>query len=193
MSARTRVRGACTYWREVIRRSSGVHLTAGRRPKLDRPGGWDRGVRWPRQWAVLRAALAVCAHASPPRVAPFVTASVSGPAGPSAGGLAPPVCAAATLRDTNPEGVLPAPDHAREKGAGCGHRTEGRSGTPLPSGAAAGTRRSSGGRAVRSGQRRKRPGEGRARVILIWALFPVLRWRHAGHPLKPLNAESSHP
>lgn len=151
MSARTRVRAACTYWREVIRRSSGVHLTTGRRPKLDRPGGWDRGVRWPRQWTVLQAAPAVWAHASPPRVAPFVTASVSGLAGPSAGCLVPPVCAAAALRGTNPEGVLPALDHARQKGAGCGHRMGGRSGPPLPSGAAAGTRRSSGGMAARSG------------------------------------------
>lgn len=162
MSARTRIRAACTYWREVIRRSSGVHLTAGRRPKLDRPGGWDRGVRWPRQWTVLRVAPVVCAHASPSRVAPFVTVSVSGPAGPSAGGLAPPVCAAATLRDTYPEGVLPAPDHARETGAGCGHRVRGRSETQLPSGAAAGTRRSSDGRAVRSGKRRKQPEHGAA-------------------------------
>ena len=136
----------------------GIHLIAGRRPKLDWPGGWSRGVRR----AVVRATVAPC-DSSPGRRRPRVTASVSGPAGPGGGSRARPACAGAALPDPGPGTTPPAADRApeeqrgaRARGGGWRRAQEPRSRQAPPRAPRAGPR--PGGRAVPSGQLGKRRG-----------------------------------
>lgn len=56
-----------------------------------------------------------------------MTTSVSGPAGPGAGGRAPPARAGAALPDTRPGPRRPPPAALTRDGAGRGHRSGGRS------------------------------------------------------------------
>lgn len=125
------------------------HLKAERRPKVDRPGGRGRGVRRagtvggsPGDPAPCDRRRAVSAHVFPP----FVTTSVSGPAGPGAGGRAPPARPGAALPHTRPGPRRPPPAALTRAGAGRGHTAEDAPGTALPSGATAGTPRGSSGR-----------------------------------------------
>ncbi|CAI9168581.1 unnamed protein product [Rangifer tarandus platyrhynchus] len=148
----------------------GIHLIAGRRPKLDWPGGCGRGIRRAGTAggslgdpSSLRQPPGPSAPTCPPA---FVTASASGPAGPGAGDRAPPACAGAVLLDAG-LGVVtpPAADRAPEEWRGAwalGWRGEDAPPEPRPGQAPPRTPRAGprpGGRAVPSGQLGKRLGE----------------------------------
>lgn len=180
------------------------HLAAGRRPKVDRPGGRGRGVG--------RAGTVGGSPGDPsslrpqpgrghPRVPPFVTTSVSGPAGPGAGGRAPPARAGAALPDTPPGPRRSPPAALTMDGKGRGRRSGGCSRERAPvrrhRGHPARVLGRAGGRAAPSGQPgnpragRCRPRTQGAPRLLQEPGSSRRSRRHAGWPGRPLRTENS--